>query len=294
MPRQTPDRSHPESVGAPEDAIAAYLAAVGRLSLLDAGEELTLARRARAGDVAARKELVERNLRLVVFVAKKYRLASPGLPLEDLVQEGNIGLMRAAEKFDPELGHRFSTYATYWVRQSIQRALADKARAIRLPSHLAEKLRKLFRAQEELARAADSLPTDADLARHLGWKEREVAKLKSHPSAESLDVPIANDGDPSAATRGDLLADPEAPDPEKELEATLDSERLDAGLRRLPVRYRRVLVARYGLEGSEPRTLAAIAKELGVSQENVRQTQLRAEEALRRSAGGSRSPAGAD
>lgn len=267
-----------------------YLQAIANRPLLTRREELAAARRAAAGDAGARRELVERNLRLVVFVAKKYRDATPGLPFEDLVQEGNLGLIRAAEKFDPEKGHRFSTYATYWIRQSIGRALADKARGIRLPTHVSEKLRRLFRAQEVLAQAAGALPSDADLARHLGWQEREVAELKRHTDPRSLDEPVEGGGYNAATTRGELLADGGAPDPQEELEATLDRERLRAALSRLPDRYRRVLVARYGLEGSKPLTLAALAKELGVSQENVRQTQLRAEEALRRSAGGSRLP----
>lgn len=274
--------------------MATYLGAIGRRPLLTRRQELSLARRARAGDERAKKELVERNLRLVVYVAKKYRAASPGLPFEDLVQEGNLGLIHAAKKFDPELGHRFSTYATYWIRQSVTRALMNKSRAIRLPAHVSEKTRELFRAQETLTTDAAAQPTDADLARHLSWEEEEVTELRRLKDPESLDAPVAGSPAGSDATaRGELVADPSAPDPQEELETTLDRERLHAGLRRLPARHRRILVARYGLEGAKPKTLAAIARELGVSQENVRQTQLRAEEALRRSSGGFRSPGNA-
>ena len=142
--------------------------------------------------------------------------------------------------------------------------------------------------------AAAAQPTEADLARHLGWEEEEVTELRGLKDPESLDAPIASSpADPDATARGELVADPSAPDPQEELETTLDRERLCAGLRRLPARHRRILVARYGLEGAKPQTLAALAEELGVSQENVRQTQLRAEDALRRSSGGSRSPANA-
>ena len=294
MPPTTENRTRPARAGASEEAIAAYLGAIGRRPLLTHRQELSLARRAREGDEGARKELVERNLRLVVHVAKKYRAATPGLPFEDLVQEGNLGLIHAATKFDPELGYRFSTYATYWIRQSITRALMNKGRAIRLPAHVSENVRKLLRAQEALTTDAAAQPTEADLARHLGWEEEEVTELRSLKDPESLAAPIASSpADPDATARGELVADPSTPDPQEELETTIDRERLCAGLRRLPARHRRILVARYGLEGAKPQTLAALAEEPGVSQENVRQTQLRAEDALRRSSGGSRSPANA-
>src|ERR687889_2550441 len=157
--------------GAPE-LIPGYLARIGKGKLLTHQEEIDLSKRAKEGDKAARKRLIEKNLRLVVSVAKKYR--GMGLPFEDLIQEGNIGLMTAVGKFDPELGYRFSTYATWWIRQAVQRAVADKGRTIRVPVHMGEKIRKVSRASGELSAELGRDPAEEEIAKRLGWKSGEV------------------------------------------------------------------------------------------------------------------------
>src|SRR4028119_990401 len=171
------------------ELIAGYLVKISRARLLTHAEELDLSRRAIAGDGRARQRLIEKNLRLVVSVAKKYR--GYGLPFEDLIQEGNIGLMKAVEKYDPERGFRFSTYATWWIRQAVQRAVADKGRTIRVPVHMTEKIRKMARAYNELSVQLEREPTDEEVAERLGWDVERVRDVKSAiPDATSLNQPL--------------------------------------------------------------------------------------------------------
>ncbi|MBA3610459.1 MAG: RNA polymerase sigma factor RpoD/SigA [Rubrobacteraceae bacterium] len=260
------------------DLIPGYFARIDKGNLLSHDEERDLSRRARSGDVAARQRLVEKNLRLVVSVAKKYR--GMGLPFEDLIQEGNIGLMKAVEKFDPERGWRFSTYATWWIRQAVQRAVADKGRTIRVPVHMGDKIRKMARAYNELSLDLERDPTDEEVAGLLGWTADEVRDVKSAmPDATSLNQPLSSDGDSSEL--GELIEDERASDTAGAVMRDMETEGLGAAIEQLPERQRHVLVRRYGLDAKEPATLAQLSDEMGVSRERIRQLQREAEQMIR-------------
>ena len=258
--------------------LANYLRHIGRGRLLTHEEEIDLGRRARAGDKTARSKLIEKNLRLVIPTAKKYR--GKGLPFGDLIQEGNIGLMRAADKFDPEKGFRFSTYATWWIRQAIQRAVADKGRSIRVPVHMGEKIRKMAGIYNELSDELEREPTDEEVAERLGWGVNRVKDVKSAiPDAISLNQQLSSEEDSSEL--GDFLEDERESGVAGEVIEELEIRRLMGAVERLPERQRRVLVRRYGLDGEKPATLADLSEELGVSRERVRQVQREAERSLR-------------
>ena len=260
------------------ELLAKYLAHIGHGELLTHAEEIELSKRAKAGDGRARQRLIEKNLRLVVTVAKKYR--GYGLPFEDLIQEGNIGLMKAVEKFDPDRGYRFSTYATWWIRQAVQRAVADKGRTIRVPVHMTEKIRKVSRAISELAVEFERDPTDEEIARRLAWDPDEVRlTMSAMPDATSLDQPVSSEE--TASQLGDFIEDDRVSDTPDTVMREMETAHLKEAIERLPERARYVLVRRYGLDDREPATLAELGEELEISRERVRQLQREAERILK-------------
>ena len=260
------------------ELLTAYSVRIGRGTLLTPEEELDLGRRARAGDGRARARLIEKNLRLVVSVARRYR--GMGLPFEDLIQEGNIGLIKAVEKFDPELGNRFSTYATWWIRQAIGRAIADKGRTIRLPTYAQGKVRTAARTRNELSATLGREPADEEVAERLGWTVREARALSGLlVDVLSLDRPVgAEDG---SAELNEFVEDEQASGMPEAVIRDMEKIRLKESIAEMPARERHVLVRRYGLDDRDPATLAELSNELGVTRERVRQLQRNAEQCLR-------------
>jgi RNA polymerase primary sigma factor len=260
------------------ELLPAYFARLDKGELLTHRQEVQLSKRAKAGDERARQRLIEKNLRLVISVAKKYR--GYGLPFEDLIQEGNIGLMKAVKKYDPDRGFRFSTYAIWWIRQAIQRAVTDKSRAIRVPAHMSEKIRKMVRTQNQLSAELEREPTDEEVAEQLGWSADEVREVKEVvPDPMSLDRPLTSEE--GASSLGHLIKDERASDTPGEVIRAAQETWLGEAVGGLPERHRHVLVRRYGLDQSKPATLAEVGDELKMSRERVRQVQRQAELMLR-------------
>ncbi|MFN2627716.1 MAG: sigma-70 family RNA polymerase sigma factor [Gaiellaceae bacterium] len=249
------------------DALQLFLKDIGKVDLLTAAQEVELAKRIERGDHGAKQEMVEANLRLVVSIAKKYR--NQGLPFLDLIQEGTIGLVRAAEKFDYRKGFKFSTYATWWIRQAVARALADKARTIRMPVHVVEKLNKIVRSERKLRAELGREPVSFEIAVDLDLSLEEVEQIRrSAQTPVSLEKPV---GDEEESEFGHFLTDENVPLPDEAADVTMRKETLVKILGTLSHRERRVLELRYGLDGQHPRTLDEVGRTFNVTRERIRQ-----------------------
>ena len=249
------------------DSLQLFLKDIGKVRLLSAQEEVDLAKRIWRGDLDAKRKMVESNLRLVVSIAKNYR--NQGLPFLDLIQEGTIGLVRAAEKFDYRKGFKFSTYATWWIRQAVARALADKARTIRMPVHIVEKLNKIGRAERKLVTGLGREPTTEEIAEVTGIEPEEVDSIRRSAQAPiSLEKPV---GDEEQFEFGQLIADEHAESPFERAVELLTKEALRTALENLSYRERRVLELRYGLGGEHPCTLDEVGRTFNVTRERIRQ-----------------------
>jgi RNA polymerase primary sigma factor len=278
-----------ELATATTDALQLFLNEASRYALLTAAEEVELAKRIERGDREAKDLMINSNLRLVVSIAKKYQ--GHGLSLLDLIQEGIIGLIRAVEKFDWRRGYKFSTYATWWIRQAVQRGVANKSRTIRIPVHIAEREQKITRAERELTAKLERAPTDAEVAKQAKLSVKNVREVRQAARAvTSLDRPLGEDSD---ASLGDVVTG-EAPPVEEEVHVSLAEETLRKALDELPERERDVLKMRYGLDGDgEPTSLEEIGRRLSLTRERVRQIESRALQrlALHREVAGLRSAA---
>jgi RNA polymerase primary sigma factor len=249
------------------DTLQLFLKDIGRVPLLTAAQEVELAKRIERGDHSAKQAMVEANLRLVVSIAKRYR--NQGLPFLDLIQEGTIGLVRAAEKFDHRKGFKFSTYATWWIRQAVARALADKARTIRMPVHVVEKLNKIVRTERNLRAKLGREPNSEEIGLELELLPEEVDQIRrSAQTPVSLEKPV---GDEEESEFGHFLTDETAPLPDELAEETMRKEALRGILGSLSHRERRVLELRYGLDGEQPRTLDEVGRTFNVTRERIRQ-----------------------
>jgi len=262
-----------ETAGVTTDPVRMYLREIGRIPLLKSEEEISLAQRIEKGDRKAKRKLTESNLRLVVSIAKKYVMR--GLSLLDLIQEGNQGLIRAVEKYDWRKGYKFSTYATWWIRQAITRAIADQARTIRIPVHMVETINKLIRIQRQLMQSLGREPTAEEIAETIGemtaTRVREILKIAQDTT--SLETPV---GDEEDSMLGDFIADTSQPSPIEAASRELLKENIEEVLSSLTDREAKVLRMRFGLDGKNPMTLEEVGKEFGVTRERIRQIEAKA------------------
>ncbi|HEV2590344.1 MAG TPA: sigma-70 family RNA polymerase sigma factor [Gaiellaceae bacterium] len=257
----------PADVDFSTDSLQLFLKDIGRVELLTAAQEVEIAKRIERGDHRAKQEMVEANLRLVVSIAKRYR--NQGLPFLDLIQEGTIGLVRAAEKFDWRKGYKFSTYATWWIRQAVARALADKARTIRMPVHVVEKLNKITRTERKLRAERGREPSNVEIALDLDMTIEEVESIRrTSQTPVSLEKPV---GDEEESEFGHFLEDENAPLPDEAADTAFRAAALAKCLNALSARERRVLELRYGLNGEQPRTLDEVGRAFQVTRERIRQ-----------------------
>jgi RNA polymerase primary sigma factor len=249
------------------DSLRLYLRAIGQVDLLTAQQEVELAKRIERGDMLAKRQMVEANLRLVVSIAKGY--LGRGLSFLDLIQEGSLGLIRAVEKFDYRRGYKFSTYATWWIRQAVTRAIADKARTIRIPVHMVEKLNRVAHVERQLVQKLGREPEPAEIAEELRWPVSDVRDiLRVAQLPVSLEKPV---GDEDESELGDFVADDAVLEPFEEASEHLQKEGVKKALEALPDRERQVIELRYGLAGAEPLTLEEVGRTFGVTRERIRQ-----------------------
>ncbi len=275
-PEEDPELSIPEGITI-DDPVRMYLKEIGKVPLLTADEEVDLAQRMERGDEVAKKRLAEANLRLVVSIAKRY--VGRGMLFLDLIQEGNLGLIKAVEKFDYKKGYKFSTYATWWIRQAITRAIADQARTIRIPVHMVETINKLIRVSRQLLQELGREPLPDEVAREMGMSEdkvREIMKISQEPV--SLETPIGEEED---SHLGDFIPDDDAPAPAESAAFTLLKEQLIDVLDTLTPREEKVLRLRFGLDDGRARTLEEVGKEFNVTRERIRQIEAKALRKLR-------------
>ena len=264
-----------------DDSVRLYLREIGKIPLLNAEEELELAQRVVAGDKRAKDKMAEANMRLVVSIAKRY--SGRGLDFLDLIQEGNTGLLRAVEKFDPDKGFKFSTYATWWIRQAITRAIADQARTIRIPVHMVETINKLLRTQRRMTQELNREPTIEELAKELEMEPEKVEYvIKIKQDITSLDAGVGRDGEDEDSVLGDFIEDEDSATPEESAASQLLKEQVQAVLSTLSEREQKIVKMRFGLENGKSHTLEEVGQEFAVTRERIRQIEAKALAKLRK------------
>ena len=266
---------------ASDDSVRLYLREIGKIPLLNAEEELALAQRVVAGEKRAKDKMAEANMRLVVSIAKRY--SGRGLDFLDLIQEGNTGLLRAVEKFDPDKGFKFSTYATWWIRQAITRAIADQARTIRIPVHMVETINKLLRTQRRMTQELNREPTIEELATELEMEPEKVEYvMKIKQDITSLDAGVGRDGDEEDSVLRDFIEDEESATPEESAASQLLKEQVQEILSTLSDREQKIIKMRFGLENGKSHTLEEVGQEFAVTRERIRQIEAKALAKLRK------------
>jgi RNA polymerase primary sigma factor len=266
---------------ASDDSVRLYLREIGKIPLLNSEEELALAQRVVAGEKKAKDKMAEANMRLVVSIAKRY--SGRGLDFLDLIQEGNTGLLRAVEKFDPDKGFKFSTYATWWIRQAITRAIADQARTIRIPVHMVETINKLLRTQRRMTQELNREPTIEELAKELEMEPDKVEYvIKIKQDITSLDAGVGRDGEDEDSVLGDFIEDEDGTTPEESATSQLLKEQVQAILSTLSDREQKIVKMRFGLENGKSHTLEEVGQEFAVTRERIRQIEAKALAKLRK------------